>query len=82
MDRKELFDRIGKVIEESAVEEVDWGEVGEETPIESFGFDSLSVLDLLFALEQEFGVEIEAKEILKIETVGEMITFLGERMSS
>lgn len=82
MDRKELFDRIGGVIEESAVEEVDWTQVTEATEIDTFGFDSLSVLDLLFDLEQEFGVEIEAKEILNIKTVGQMITFLGERMSS
>lgn len=79
MDRKGLFDRIGTVIDESAIEDVDWAEVSEETTIASFGFDSLAVLDLLFDLEQEFGVEISAKEILKVPTVGDLVTLLGER---
>ena len=79
MDRKGLFDRIGTVIEESVIEDVDWSEVSETTTIATFGFDSLAVLDLLFDLEQEFGVEISAKEILKIPTVGDLVTLLGER---
>ena len=79
MDRKGIFDRIGTVIDDSAIEDVDWGEVSEQTTIESFGFDSLAVLDLLFDLEQEFGVAIEAKEMLGLPTVGDLVTLLGER---
>ncbi len=82
MEREELFLRIGTVIGESAHEDVDWTTATEETTIESFGFDSLAVLDLLFDLEGEFGVEISAKEILNIRTLGELVTFLEERHAS
>ncbi|MEM9408943.1 MAG: acyl carrier protein [Acidobacteriota bacterium] len=79
MDRQGIFDRIGTVIDDSALEDVEWADVSEQTKIESFGFDSLAVLDLLFDLEQEFGVAIEAKEMLALPTVGELVTLLGER---
>jgi len=53
----------------------------DETTIESFGFDSLSILDLLFDLEQEFAIAIEAEEMLNIKSVGDLVDFLGERAS-
>lgn len=58
---------------------MDWSTVTEATTVESFGFDSLSVLDLIFDLEQEFGAEVEAKEMLALETVGDLVTLLSER---
>ncbi|MEE8368662.1 MAG: acyl carrier protein [Thermoanaerobaculia bacterium] len=82
MKREDVFQRIGTVIGESAIEDVDWASATGETTIESFGFDSLAVLDLLFDLEGEFGVEISAKEILNIRTLGELVTFLEERVAS
>jgi len=82
MDRKDILARIGTVIEESAAEEVDWTGVTEETAIESFGLNSLSVLDLLFDLEEEFGIEVSAEDILKMKTTGEMVTLVTDRMTA
>lgn len=76
MSRQDILQRLGTVIEESSAEDVDWSTVDEDTTLESFGFDSLSVLDLIFDLDQEFGTEIEAPEILKMNTVGDMVTYL------
>ncbi|MEM1204202.1 MAG: acyl carrier protein [Acidobacteriota bacterium] len=76
MQRSDILERLGGVIAESAAEDVDWSVVTEETTVESFGFDSLSVLDLIFDLDQEFGTEIEASELLKVATVGDLITYL------
>ncbi len=77
MDRSEIVRRLGVVIAESSAEEIDWSAVGEPTPLDSFGFDSLSVLDLLFDLEAEFGVEIAAEKMLEMKTVGELVTLLA-----
>jgi len=79
MDRKEILARLGEVIEESAAEEVDWSGVTEETLIESFGLNSLAVLDLLFDLEEAFGVEVSAEDILKMKTTGEMVSLIVDR---
>ena len=78
MSRENIFKRLGDVIEESSAEDVEWSEVTEDTPIESFGFDSLTVLDLIFDLDQEFGTEIQAGEVLQMNTVGDMITYLEQ----
>lgn len=76
MQSRDILERLGGVIAESAGEEVDWSIVTADTTIEAFGFDSLSVLDLIFDLDQEFGTEIEAAELLKMATLGDLINYL------
>jgi acyl carrier protein len=79
--REQIRKRLEDVLEQSSADEVEWETVTDETPIESFGFDSLSVLDLLFDLEQEFSIQIQAEDMLEIKTVGHLVDFLGERAS-
>ncbi len=79
--REQIRQRLEGVMEQSSAEDVAWSTVTDETTIESFGFDSLSVLDLLFDLEQEFSIVIEAEEMLNIKSVGDLLDFLGERAS-
>jgi acyl carrier protein len=81
MTRSDVFEQLGSVIEESSVEDVDWSTVTEDRTLESFGFDSLAVLDLIFDLEAEFGVQIKAEDILEMKTVGELVTFLETKAS-
>jgi acyl carrier protein len=81
MAREDIFKQLGTVIEDSSVEDVDWSTVTEEHTLESFGFDSLAVLDLIFDLESEFDVKIKAEEVLQMKTVGELVTFLEARIS-
>jgi acyl carrier protein len=81
MTREEIFKQLGEVIEESAVEDVDWSTVNEDNTLESFGFDSLAVLDLIFDLESEFDVQIKAEEILEMKTIGDLVTFLEAKSS-
>ncbi len=79
--REQMRQRLEGLMEQSSAEDVAWSTVTDETTIESFGFDSLSVLDLLFDLEQEFSIVIEAEEMLNIKSVGDLLDFLGERAS-
>ena len=81
MTRDEIFRQLGEVIVESAVEDVDWSTVNEDNTLESFGFDSLAVLDLIFDLESEFDVQIKAEEILEMKTIGDLVTFLEAKPS-
>ena len=80
MERQEIYDRLGNILRDSTAAEVDWSTVNEETTIEALGFDSLTILDLLFDIDGEFGLETNAKDILDIGTVGEMVTFLEGRL--
>lgn len=81
MNRREILARVGEAVEESSAEEIDWAAVTEETTVESFGFDSLAVLDLIFDLKQEFGVQIPVEEMLAMKTTGDLVTYLQNNAS-
>ncbi|MCY3931533.1 MAG: acyl carrier protein [Acidobacteria bacterium] len=70
--------RLRDVLRDSAVEEHDWDAVEAETPIESLGFDSLTILDVLYDVEEEFGIALDPKQVVKTRTVGEIITLLQQ----
>lgn len=81
MNRKDIFERLGRVIEASSADDVDWSAVSEDTALETFGLDSLAVLDLIFDLEQELNVEIPAPKMLEMKTTGDLVTFLERQLS-
>lgn len=74
----EILARLREVLRESAVEEHDWDAVVAETPIESLGFDSLTILDVLYDVEEEFGIALDPKQVVKTRTVGEIIALLQQ----
>jgi acyl carrier protein len=43
--------------------------------------DSLDLVELIMAFEEEFGGEITDEDAQKIETVGQAVTYITERMS-
>ncbi len=56
------------------------GEIAPTTSfIEDFGADSLDVVELVMAVEEEFGVSIPEDEAEKIKTVGDVIEFIAKR---
>ncbi len=50
--------------------------------IDDLGADSLDTVELVMALEEEFGVEIPDESAEKIRTVGDAIGYLKENMTS
>lgn len=70
-----VFDRVKKVVcEELGVSE------GEVTDIASFtddlGADSLDVVELVMALEDEFGTEIPDDDVANLKTVGDAVAYI------
>ena len=49
--------------------------------VDDLGADSLDVVELVMAFEDEFGVEIPEEEEQKIATVKDAVTFLQENVS-
>ncbi len=74
----EILGRLRDVLRDSAVEERDWDAVAPETTIESLGFDSLTILDVLYDVEEEFGIALEPKQVVKTRTVGEIVGLLRQ----
>ncbi len=76
MTDQEILEKLREIMKTSSQEEVDWDVVVPDSTIDGLGFDSLSILDLTYDIQQEFQVEFEAEEMVKVATVKDMIEFL------
>jgi acyl carrier protein len=48
--------------------------------LEQLQLDSLDVLELIYALEEEFGTELEASELKHLNTVAELVTTFEQHL--
>ena len=74
-----IIRKLREIMETSAMEELDWSKYGPDSTIESLGLDSLTILDLLYDVEQELGVHLEARDIVSIRNMGEMASLLIDK---
>ena len=82
MTREQIIERLGEVLQESSTSaRVDWGSVTEKTEIDALGFDSLTILDLIFDIEEAFALEVPAEDILSVKTVGSLASYLEKRQA-
>lgn len=56
--------------------------VPEASFIDDLGADSLDTVELVMALEEEFGIEIPDEDAEKITTVGDAIKYIEEKSSN
>ncbi|HEY3780783.1 MAG TPA: acyl carrier protein [Fimbriimonadaceae bacterium] len=78
---EDIFERVKKVtVEELAVkpEEV----VDSASFTEDLGADSLDVVELVMAFEDEFGIDIPDEEVGEIKTVGDAVTYISKKQSA
>lgn len=52
----------------------------EQRLIEDLGYDSLAVAEVVFAIEDTFGLRIETSEIMQISTVGTLKAFIARKL--
>lgn len=50
--------------------------------IEDLGADSLDTVELVMAFEEEFGIEVPDEEAEKLQTVGDVLTYVRERQEA
>jgi acyl carrier protein len=79
MERDEIFDKVkGVIVDQLNVEEDDVTE--EASFIDDLGADSLDIVELVMALEEEFGISIPDEQAEKIKTVGDAADFITENL--
>jgi acyl carrier protein len=77
MDREELFEKVKTVIVDQLG--VDEDDVTEDAAfVDDLGADSLDIVELVMALEEEFGVSIPDEQAEKIKNVGDAVDFITE----
>ncbi|RKX97888.1 MAG: acyl carrier protein [Spirochaetes bacterium] len=71
----DTFERVKKIIVERL--NVDEKDVTEDASfVDDLGADSLDTVELVMALEEEFGMEIPDEEAEKIVTVGDAVKYI------
>ena len=53
--------------------------VPEASFVDDLGADSLDTVELVMALEEEFGIEIPDEDAEKIQTVGDAVRYIDEK---
>ncbi|MEN3034213.1 MAG: acyl carrier protein [Aquificaceae bacterium] len=77
----ELENRVKEIIADQLGVEVE--KLGQDARfVEDLGADSLDVVELIMAFEEEFGIEIPDEDAEKIRTVGEAIDYLKTKVST
>jgi acyl carrier protein len=76
MEREELLEKVKAVIvEQLNVEEDDVTE--DASFVDDLGADSLDIVELVMALEEEFGISIPDEEAENIKTVGDAVYYIS-----
>ena len=77
----ETADRVKKIVVEHLGVEAD--KVTEDASfIDDLGADSLDNVELVMAFEEEFDIEIPDDAAEHIQTVGDAVKFIGERLGA
>jgi acyl carrier protein len=82
MNRTEILEKLRETMEAASPEPVDWDSINEDTAIGALGFDSLSILDLIYDVQQSFGIDFEAESLVNVRTVGELADFLEDALQA
>ena len=79
MEEKEIREKVKKVVAEKLAVSED--KITDEARyVEDLGADSLALVDIAMALEDEFGMKIPDEDIEKITTVGSTIGYIKEHL--
>jgi acyl carrier protein len=79
MEHEEIFDKVKEVIvEQLNVEEDDVTE--DAAFVDDLGADSLDIVELVMALEEQFGISIPDDQAEKIKTVNDAVSFIAENI--
>jgi acyl carrier protein len=76
---QDILNRVKKVtVEELGVKEDEVAEASSFT--DDLGADSLDVVELVMAFEDEFGIDIPDEEVGEIKTVGDAVSYITKKL--
>ncbi len=71
------FDKVRDIVVEQLGVEADEVNI-DSTFIDDLGADSLDIVELIMAFEEEFGIEIPDEAAEKIKTVQDVVTYIDQ----
>jgi acyl carrier protein len=79
MTSDEVFERVKIIVADKLGIEEDEISLNSEL-VEDLGADSLDLVDLVMAFEDEFGTKVEDEEIESINTVEDIVKYIKKKM--
>ena len=80
MTQEEIFEKVkGIIVEQLGVTET--SVTTEASFIDDLGADSLDIVELIMALEEEFDMEIPDTDAEKVVTVGDVVEYIKEHVA-
>jgi acyl carrier protein len=78
MERFEILEILTSLIKEKMSVK---GEIGEPQRFtEDLGADSLDLMDFVMAVESRFTIRIPDEDLVKLRTVGDAVSYVGEKL--
>lgn len=79
MNRKEIYEKVNNIFRD--VFDDEGLEVSDETNLEDIAqWDSMLNLNLMVAIEEEFGIKFKMSEINTLRNVGKIVDIINERV--
>ena len=80
MNSEDIFEKVkGIIVEQLGV--TDSSVTMEASFIDDLGADSLDIVELVMALEEEFDIEIPDSDAEKVVTVGDVVDYIKENVN-
>ena len=76
MNRDQITDKLKTLLGQQQKITIDLSTVSEETRIDRIGFDSISILDFMYEVEEKFHTRIEVADLVRMEIVRDLIDHL------
>jgi len=73
MERQTIIDGMRAIIDADENIDVDVSTVNEGTQVDKIGFDSLSILEFMYEIENRFNVTMEVSDLVEMKVVSDMI---------
>lgn len=82
MDRQQITAKMKELLKKQKHLKTDAADIEETVKLDAIGFDSISIMDFMYDVEAEFGVETDIAELVGLETVGDMLDYLHSKIST
>lgn len=75
----DVFEKVKALIVDQL--DIDTEKITTDTTFEDIDADSLDVVELVMALEEEFDLEIADEDVEQIKTVGDIVNYIEDNIS-
>ncbi len=79
---QQLKEKVNSIIVEKLGVDDSSSLVPEANLLDDLGADSLDVVELVMALEEEFNIEVPDEDVESIRTIGDIVQYVGARIEA